>query len=53
MAVKKKTDTSYTRVMIEKVSPEIDGGAFPVKRVEGEQVVVRANIFTDGHDAIA
>jgi starch synthase (maltosyl-transferring) len=38
--------------MIEEVTPEIDGGAFPVKRTVGESVVVRANVFADGHDAI-
>jgi starch synthase (maltosyl-transferring) len=41
------------RVIIEGVSPEIDCGRFPVKRTTGEQVIVEANIFTDGHDAIS
>jgi starch synthase (maltosyl-transferring) len=41
------------RVVIEGVSPEIDAGRFPVKRVVGEKVVVEADIFTDGHDAIS
>ncbi len=40
------------RVIIEGVEPEIDGGQFPIKRTIGEPVVVEANIFTDGHDAI-
>ena len=40
------------RVVIEAVSPEIDAGAFPVKRVAGERLVVSADIFTDGHDEI-
>jgi len=38
--------------MIEKVTPEIDGGRFPVKRIVGEKVVVRANVFADGHDEV-
>ena len=42
-----------TRIMIEKVSPEIDSGAFPIKRTIGENVVVEANIFVEGHDEIA
>ena len=42
-----------SRVVIEGVSPEIDCGAFPIKRVVGETVVVEADIFGDGHDAIA
>jgi starch synthase (maltosyl-transferring) len=41
------------RVIIEDVSPEIDGGQFPIKRVVGEQVIVQADIFADGHDEIA
>jgi starch synthase (maltosyl-transferring) len=30
---------------------EVDGGRFAVKRVVGEQVVVEADCFADGHDA--
>jgi starch synthase (maltosyl-transferring) len=41
------------RVVIEGVRPEIDCGRFPIKRVVGEAVVVEADIFTDGHDAVA
>jgi starch synthase (maltosyl-transferring) len=41
------------RVVIEKVEPEIDGGRFPIKRVVGEEVTVRADIFTDGHDTLS
>lgn len=40
------------RVIIEGVVPEIDGGRFPIKRTIGESVVVEADIFTDGHDAV-
>ena len=40
------------RVAIEKVSPEIDCGAFPIKRVVGETVVVEADVFADGHDQV-
>lgn len=46
------TSTGASRIVIEKVSPEIDAGAFPIKRVVGESVVVRANIFADGHDVL-
>lgn len=38
------------RAMIERVSPEVDAGRFPIKRVIGEEVVVEADVFTDGHD---
>lgn len=41
------------RVLIEGVKPEIDAGQFPIKRTVGERVVVEADIFTDGHDALA
>jgi starch synthase (maltosyl-transferring) len=41
------------RVVIEGVSPEIDGGRFPVKRVIGETVAVEADVFADGHDQLA
>ena len=41
------------RVVIEAASPEVDGGAFPAKRVVGDLVVVEADIFADGHDLIS
>ena len=41
------------RAVIENVKPEIDGGRFPAKRVVGERMTVEADIFTDGHDALA
>jgi starch synthase (maltosyl-transferring) len=41
------------RVVIERVSPEVDGGRFPIKRVAGESVCVRANVFSEGHDRIS
>src|ERR1043166_1136642 len=41
------------RVVIANVRPEIAHGRFPVKRTVGEKVVVEADVFTDGHDALA
>src|SRR6266436_8590835 len=41
------------RVAIESVAPEIDAGGFPAKRTVGEKVAVEADIFADGHDALA
>ncbi len=41
------------RVIIEGISPAVDAGRFPIKRTVGDQVRVEADIFTDGHDAIA
>ncbi len=40
------------RAVIERVAPEINAGYFPVKRTVGEEVVVEADIFADGHDQL-
>jgi len=40
------------RVVIENVSPEIDGGCFPAKGVEGQGVRVAADVFVDGADML-
>jgi starch synthase (maltosyl-transferring) len=42
-----------SRVVIGAVTPEIDAGRFPIKRVLGETVWVEADVFTDGHDEIS
>ncbi len=42
-----------SRIAIEGVAPEIGGGRFAVKRAAGEELVVEADIFCDGHDVIA
>jgi len=39
-------------VVIENVTPQIDAGRHPVKRVVGDEVVVEADVFREGHDAI-
>ncbi len=39
-----------SRVVIERVTPCLDGGRFPVKRTVGDRVTVEADVFTDGHD---
>jgi starch synthase (maltosyl-transferring) len=41
------------RVVVEGLTPQVDCGRFPVKRVVGDQVEVRADVFADGHDAVA
>src|SRR5690348_13526481 len=41
------------RVVIENVTPQIDEGRFPAKRTLGEDVVVEADAFADGHDVLA
>ena len=44
---------NQTRIIIENVQPQLDGGAFFIKRIVGEKVLVTANIFADGHDVVA
>lgn len=41
------------RVVVEHLAPVVDAGRFPVKRVSGEDVVVTADVFTDGKDTVA
>lgn len=42
-----------SRVVIERVSPSVDNGRFPAKRIIGDLVRVEADIFADGHDTLA
>jgi starch synthase (maltosyl-transferring) len=44
--------TGQSRVIIENVQPQVDGGVFAAKRTVGERVDVTADIFGDGHDHI-
>jgi starch synthase (maltosyl-transferring) len=44
---------SKVRVVIENITPQVDCGRFPAKRAIGESVAVEADVFTDGHDAVA
>ncbi len=41
------------RVVVERLRPSIDDGRFPIKRTIGERVQVTADVFADGHDALA
>ncbi|MBB3911763.1 alpha-1,4-glucan--maltose-1-phosphate maltosyltransferase [Sphingomonas desiccabilis] len=41
------------RLVVEELHPRVEGGAFPVKRVVGEQVPVEATVFADGHEQLA
>jgi starch synthase (maltosyl-transferring) len=40
------------RVVITRLTPEIDSGRFGIKRVIGERVIVEADVFADGHDQV-
>jgi starch synthase (maltosyl-transferring) len=44
--------TPPSRILIQEVSPQVDCGRYPVKRIVGEQVAVGARIFRDGHDVL-
>ncbi|HXG21635.1 MAG TPA: alpha-1,4-glucan--maltose-1-phosphate maltosyltransferase [Methylomirabilota bacterium] len=46
-------EAGRARIIISGVRPEIEHGRFAVKRTVGEKVAVEADIFTDGHDAVA
>jgi starch synthase (maltosyl-transferring) len=43
----------WSRVVIESVTPEVDGGRFPAKRILGDAVAVEADVFADGPDRVA
>jgi starch synthase (maltosyl-transferring) len=45
-------DRVARRVVVENVRPRVDGGRFAIKRTPGESVVVKADVFADGHDMI-
>ena len=41
------------RVAIEGVSPQVDGGRFPIKRIVRDEVTIEADVFADGHEELA
>jgi starch synthase (maltosyl-transferring) len=41
------------RLAIEMISPQVDDGQFPARRLVGELVAIEADIFTDGHEKVA
>ncbi|MFP5282200.1 MAG: alpha-1,4-glucan--maltose-1-phosphate maltosyltransferase [Actinomycetes bacterium] len=40
------------RIPVTKVSPVIEGGAYPAKATVGEEIPIRATVFREGHDAV-
>ncbi len=46
-------DDPLRTIAIESIAPQIDCGAFPIKRVVGDGVAVEADIFKDGHDLLS
>jgi starch synthase (maltosyl-transferring) len=47
------TAANQPRIVIDRVSPRVDGGPYPVKRIVGEAFVVEADIIAEGHTALA
>src|SRR5258705_7679785 len=47
-----RTPRTPPQIMIESVRPEIDGGRHPAKRIVGDEIVVSADIYKDGHDRL-
>jgi len=43
---------SYPALVIEDVTPELNGGRWPIKRVVGDSIDVSADIFKEGHDVV-
>src|SRR6202035_988365 len=41
-----------SHIMIEEVTPSVNGGRYPAKRIAGEPCVVEADIFRDGHQVL-
>ncbi|HSW06782.1 maltotransferase domain-containing protein, partial [Aquabacterium sp.] len=46
-------DDGRVRVVIEHITPMVDSGRFPIKRVAGDTVEVEADCLADGHDLVA
>lgn len=51
-AVFELPDDGRVRVVIEDITPRVDGGRYAIKRVVGEAVDVEADAYADGHDCI-
>jgi starch synthase (maltosyl-transferring) len=45
-------DTTQVRIVIENVTPQVDGGRFAIKAVAGDTVEVAADIWKDGHELL-
>ncbi|MGZ5503226.1 MAG: alpha-1,4-glucan--maltose-1-phosphate maltosyltransferase [Chthoniobacterales bacterium] len=44
---------AFPTAVIENLQPLVDGGRYPIKRAVGEDLVVEADVFKDGHDVVA
>nr|WP_231974551.1 alpha-1,4-glucan--maltose-1-phosphate maltosyltransferase [Tessaracoccus timonensis] len=48
-----RTPGGFGRIPVTGVSPVIENGAYPVKAVVHERIRITANVFREGHDAVA
>jgi starch synthase (maltosyl-transferring) len=49
----RQSEPAPSRVVIDRVTPEVDGSQFAIKRTIGETVQVAADVFADGHEVLA
>ena len=47
-----KTNGPPARIQVQRVTPQVDCGRYPVKRTVGDRVEVTARIFRDGHETL-
>ena len=47
-----RTEGGLGRIPVSGVSPVIEGGAYPVKAVVHERILIQANVFREGHDEV-
>ena len=48
----RRTEGGFGRIPVTGVTPVIASGAYPVKAVAHERLLIRANVFREGHDAV-
>ncbi|MBO1012578.1 alpha-1,4-glucan--maltose-1-phosphate maltosyltransferase [Achromobacter sp. SD115] len=52
-AARRMDGAASQRIVVEQVSPAVDGGAFPIKCIPHERILVCADIYMDGHELLA
>ncbi|WP_328701822.1 alpha-1,4-glucan--maltose-1-phosphate maltosyltransferase [Aestuariimicrobium ganziense] len=51
--VRNQHPASIRRIPVTNVEPVVEAGAYPAKAVVGEEFPISANVFREGHDAVA
>ena len=52
MTIRNLPSDGRRRAVVEAISPRVDDGRSPIKRVVGDVVTVEADAFADGHDVV-